>query len=180
MSKDILAEQQSSPEVSNEDSETPALSDFQEEAASPSSTKTPRQKSSHPSADEEPGSPQTEALNSDEWHDKSRTQFTTDLSALTKEDCPSEFPPTVTNVNAPHLSNRCHLHQALENSGPTGERQDGSDETAEIECIVTAKNLPIPPPTAVSTAAAEEQERVQPNRHTELLDDTDVCVSKEI
>lgn len=179
-SENIPPEQQSSAEVPNEDSKTPALSDFQEETASPSSVKTSQQKTSQPSADEEPASPQTEALNSNECHDKGCTYTTLDLTALTKEDSLNDFPPTVTDVNAPDQSDPCHLRQTLENSDPTGGRQDESDETAKTECVITKENLSIPAPAAVCGAAVEEQEDAEPNQHTEPLDDTDVCVIQEV
>uniref|UniRef100_A0A7N6AKP4 Coiled-coil domain containing 149 n=1 Tax=Anabas testudineus TaxID=64144 RepID=A0A7N6AKP4_ANATE len=155
--ENIPAVQQSSPEVPEEESETPALLAFQEETVTTSSEKTSQLKSSHLSADEEP------ALNGDECHDKGCTHITVDLTALTKEDCLNDSPPA---------SDTCHLHQTLESSDPTGLRQDESDGTAKNEGITTEMNLPTP----VLAAAAEEQEHVQ---HTEPLDDTDVCAGRE-
>lgn len=148
---------------------------------SPSSIKTSQQKTSQPSADEKPSSPHTEAPNSNDSKDKGCTNTAMDLTALTKGDCLSDFPPTVTNVNAPHQPEPCPLHQTLEESDPKGGRQDESDETAKLERVITEENLSIPAPAAVcgaaaAAAAAEEQQAVQPNQHTEPLDDADVCV----
>nr|XP_020457692.1 coiled-coil domain-containing protein 149 isoform X2 [Monopterus albus] len=161
-SKDIPTEQQSSAEVPNQHSKTPALSHFQEEALSLSRVETSQQHSSHQSTDEKPASRQTETPKGDERHDSSRTHITVDLTALMKEeDYVSDSPPSVTDVDAPHPSHPCHL-------------QDESDETFETKCIITEENIHIASSATVFTSADEEQKDVQPKQQTELLDETDV------
>lgn len=82
------AEQQSVPDVPNEDSTTPALSESQEETTAPSGVNTSQQKTSP--------SPADEGLNSNECTDEGCTYTT---------DCLSEFPLTV--------SDPCHSQQTL-------------------------------------------------------------------
>lgn len=142
--------------------ETPASLDSQEEAPSPSSRETSHQEVSHPSA-EEPASPQT-----DEGHCRGFTPITMDHNGLTTvptpEDALSTSPPSMTDVNTPHLSDLGHLTLTL--IDPTEQRRD---ETVDTQCVLQ-------PSTAVS-AAAEDQE---PSEQTESLDNTDVCVGQEI
>ncbi|XP_008284843.1 coiled-coil domain-containing protein 149-like isoform X2 [Stegastes partitus] len=176
--ENILAEQQSSSEVPSQDSETPAVSDLQEDATSLSSVETCHYNSSTQSAEEEPASPQTEKPNSDECHESGQSQITMDCTALAKEEeCLSDSPPKETYLNKPHPSELCHSPQTSENSNPTGGREDESDEcaeeveTAETEGIMTEESIDTVSSTVVSTAAFEEQqEEVQSNQETDVGD----------
>lgn len=167
-SKKIAVAQQSSTEVPDQESGTPAVSgageELHEEAPSPSNKGTCQQSPSYQSAEEEP-----ETLDGEECLDSGQSQITIDLTALTSEERLSEPPPTVTGV-----SDLCHLQQTLENSDPAGGREGESDEstegaeTVETEFILTEENTN----DAIST---EEPEDVQSNQETELSDETDVC-----
>nr|XP_019956069.1 PREDICTED: coiled-coil domain-containing protein 149-like isoform X2 [Paralichthys olivaceus] len=165
------AEQQSSPEVQDQDNEKPEASDFQQEAQLPSSEETSPQKPPRQSVDEEPASPQTEKPNN-------HTQIAVDLDALTQEEeLLSDSIPSVTDVNTPRQSD--HDSQLnLDDSDPTGEGESDETETVEAECDITEENIYV---ASSSAAAGEKQQDVTaPNQQTELSDETDVCVGQEI
>ncbi|XP_019956069.2 coiled-coil domain-containing protein 149-like isoform X2 [Paralichthys olivaceus] len=165
------AEQQSSPEVQDQDNEKPEASDFQQEAQLPSSEETSPQKPPRQSVDEEPASPQTEKPNN-------HTQIAVDLDALTQEEeLLSDSIPSVTDVNTPRQSD--HDSQLnLDDSDPTGEGESDETETVEAECDITEENIYV---ASSSAAAGEKQQDVTaPNQQTELSDETDVRVGQEI
>ncbi|XP_035492502.1 coiled-coil domain-containing protein 149-like isoform X1 [Scophthalmus maximus] len=180
--ENVPAEQQSSPEVQNQDDEKPVASDFQEEASPPpSGEETSQQNPPHESADEEPASTQTETQDN-------HTPIAVDLAALTQED---EFlidsPPTVTDVNTPRPSDPHHVQLTLHDSVPTdgggGESDERPEEveTVETECIITRENTHAAVSVTVATATAEEeQDVVEPKQQTELSDETNVRVGQEI
>lgn len=177
----IPVDQQSSPGVVNQESETPAVSACQEELneESPSSEDTYQQ---NPTSQ-----PQTETPNGEECHDSNQSPITMDLTALTShqstdEGCLSVSLPTVIDENTLCPSNTSHSEQASENSDPTGGREDDTCtegvETVETECVIIEENISsMSSTTAASAPTAEEQEDVQSNQETELSDGTDVCVS---
>lgn len=177
----IPVDQQSSPGVVNQESETPAVSACQEELneESPSSEDTYQQ---NPTSQ-----PQTETPNGEECHDSNQSPITMDLTALTShqstdEGCLSVSLPTVIDENTLCPSNTSHSEQASENCDPTGGREDDTCtegvETVETECVIIEENISsMSSTTAASAPTAEEQEDVQSNQETELSDGTDVCVS---
>lgn len=177
----IPVDQQSSPGVVNQESETPAVSACQEELneESPSSEDTYQQ---NPTSQ-----PQTETPNGEECHDSNQSPITMDLTALTShqstdEGCLSVSLPTVIDENTLCPSNTSHSEQGSENSDPTGGREDDTCtegvETVETECVIIEENISsMSSTTAASAPTAEEQEDVQSNQETELSDGTDVCVS---
>lgn len=177
----IPVDQQSSPGVVNQESETPAVSACQEELneESPSSEDTYQQ---NPTSQ-----PQTEMPNGEECHDSNQSPITMDLTALTShqstdEGCLSVSLPTVIDENTLCPSNTSHSEQGSENSDPTGGREDDTCtegvETVETECVIIEENISsMSSTTAASAPTAEEQEDVQSNQETELSDGTDVCVS---
>lgn len=177
----IPVDQQSSPGVVNQESETPAVSACQEELneESPSSEDTYQQ---NPTSQ-----PQTEMPNGEECHDSNQSPITMDLTALTShqstdEGCLSVSLPTVIDENTLCPSNTSHSEQASENCDPTGGREDDTCtegvETVETECVIIEENISsMSSTTAASAPTAEEQEDVQSNQETELSDGTDVCVS---
>ncbi|XP_044202912.1 coiled-coil domain-containing protein 149-like isoform X2 [Thunnus albacares] len=177
----IPVDQQSSPGVVNQESETPAVSACQEELneESPSSEDTYQQ---NPTSQ-----PQTETPNGEECHDSNQSPITMDLTALTShqstdEGCLSVSLPTVIDENTLCPSNTSHSEQASENSDPMGGREDDTCtegvETVETECVIIEENISsMSSTTAASAPTAEEQEDVQSNQETELSDGTDVCVS---
>ncbi|XP_034449102.1 coiled-coil domain-containing protein 149-like isoform X1 [Hippoglossus hippoglossus] len=169
--EDKPAEQQVSPEVQDQESEIPEASDFHEEAPLPSSEETSPKKPSHQSADEEPASPQMEKPNND-------TQIAVDLAALTQEEeLLSDSLPSVTEVNAPRLSDH-DTQLNLHDSDPTGGGESDEAETFEAECVTTEEDIDV---ASSSTAAGEKQQHVAaPNQQAELSDETDVCVGQEI
>uniref|UniRef100_A0A3B4WQQ2 Coiled-coil domain containing 149b n=1 Tax=Seriola lalandi dorsalis TaxID=1841481 RepID=A0A3B4WQQ2_SERLL len=174
---DIPAEQQSSPEVQNQDGDSQVASAFQEETPPPSSVEKPQQNPSHHEG------PHTEIPNN-------HIETTVDLTALTlEEECLSDSLPTVTDVNTPRPSDPHHLPLTLDSSDPGGGRGDEADEytevveTVETECIITEENSGAATPDTVSNVAAEEQQEdddARPNQETELSEETDVCVCQEI
>ncbi|XP_040002998.1 coiled-coil domain-containing protein 149-B-like isoform X2 [Xiphias gladius] len=171
--------EKSSPEVHNPDSETPVATDFKEKTPPLSNVeKKSQQTHSHQMADKEPASPHTETLNN-------HTQITKDLTVLIKEEeCLSDAPPTVADVNPSCPSDPYHFQLTLDRSDPTRGSSGESDECTErSETVktVSQENLHIVTPMAVSSAAAEgQQDDVQPKQETELSDETDVCVSPDI
>lgn len=177
----IPVDQQSSPGVVNQESETPAVSACQEELneESPSSEDTYQQ---NPTSQ-----PQTETPNGEECHDSNQSPITMDLTALTShqstdEGCLSVSLPTVIDENTLCPSNTSHSEQASENCDPTGGREDDTCtegvETVETECVIIEENISsMSSTTAAFAPTAEEQEDVQSNQETELSDGTDVCVS---
>ncbi|XP_022074021.1 coiled-coil domain-containing protein 149-like isoform X2 [Acanthochromis polyacanthus] len=174
------AQQESSTDVPYQDSETPTVSDLQDDASSPSSAETDHLKSSSQPAEEAPVSPQTEKPTIDECHESGQSQITVDCTALTEEEeCPSDSLPKETYLNKPHPPDLCSSPQPSEGSDPTGGRGDESDEctevaeTVETECIITEENIDTVSSTAVSTTAYEEQqEEVQSNQETDVCEET--------
>ncbi|XP_029299387.1 coiled-coil domain-containing protein 149-like isoform X1 [Cottoperca gobio] len=181
-SEEISVDQQSSAEVPIQESGPPAGSgeeeELLEETPSASSEETCQPNLSYQSAEEEPVSPQIQTPGSEECHDSGQSQVTTDVmsqgSKEEEEECVSHSSPTQ------HPSDL--LQQTLENSDPTGGREDESDECTEgvetenTECIITVENIN----STITTAASsdEEQADVQSNQQTELSEGTDACVSQ--
>ncbi|XP_070770405.1 coiled-coil domain-containing protein 149-B-like [Enoplosus armatus] len=179
-SEEIAVNQQSSAEVPNQESETPAPEEPHEEEPSPSSEEMCQQNPSYQSAEEEPETPDSE-----ECDESGQSHITVDLTALTshqseeEEECLSGSSPTETDVSTHHLQ------QTLKSSDPAG-GEDESDEyaksvkTVETEFILTEENVNNVISAAAAVSSAEEQEDVQSNQETELSDGTDVCVSLEV
>ncbi|XP_069571501.1 coiled-coil domain-containing protein 149-like isoform X1 [Brachyistius frenatus] len=174
-SENMSAQQQSATEDSNQESETPAMSDFQEDTPSPSTVETSHQNSAHQTVEGEPAPPQPPMSNSDECDENGESQLTMDCTALTKEEeCLSDSAPIETYLNKPHPSGPRHLQQPSENSDPAGGREDESHEcangaeTVETECIITDENIHV-----VSSTSEKQQEDVQSNQQT------DVCGRQE-
>ncbi|KAK9540423.1 hypothetical protein VZT92_002877 [Zoarces viviparus] len=174
LSEQIVVDQQSSTGVPVQESGPPAGSGGQQkllvETLSPSSGETCQP------AEEEPVCPQTETPASEECPDSSQSQVTTDLTShRSKEDeCASD------SSSAQHPSDLCHIEQTLEDSDPTGGREEQSDEctdgveTVETEFILTEANINSTICTSAAASSGEEQENVQSNLETELPDGTDV------
>lgn len=172
MSEEIAVDQQSSTEISIQESEPPAVSGNGEEplveAPSASSEETCQP------AEEEPASPQTQTPDSEECPDIGQSQVTTDLTIQQsrEEECVSVSSPTQ------HPSDLCHIQQTLENSDPTGESEEESEkctENVETECILIQENI-----NSTMSPAEEEQEDVQSNQETELTEETDVWKSGNV
>ncbi|KAK5899308.1 hypothetical protein CesoFtcFv8_008802 [Champsocephalus esox] len=172
VSEEIAVDQQSSTEISIQESEPPAVSGNGEEplveAPSASSEETCQP------AEEEPASPQTQTPDSEECPDIGQSQVTTDLTIQRsrEEECVSVSSPTQ------HPSDFCHIQQTLENSDPTGESEEESEkctENVETECILIQENI-----NSTMSPAEEEQEDVQSNQETELTEETDVCKSGNV
>ncbi|KAJ4944026.1 hypothetical protein JOQ06_012574 [Pogonophryne albipinna] len=172
VSEEIAVDQQSSTEISIQESEPPAVSGNGEEplveAPSASSEETCQP------AEEEPASPQTQTPDSEECPDIGQSQVTTDLTIQQsrEEECVSVSSPTQ------HPSDLCHIQQTLENSDPTGESEEESEkctENVETECILIQENI-----NSTMSPAEEEQEDVQSNQETELTEETDVCKSGNV
>ncbi|KAM9363695.1 coiled-coil domain-containing protein 149-like [Symphorus nematophorus] len=185
-SEKTAVNQQSSTEVPNQESGSPALSadqeELHEEARSPSSGETSQQKPSHQQAEEYPETPDSE-----ECHDSDQSQITTDLTAFTSHGSKEEerlidSPPTEPDVSTLHLSDHCDIQQIVENSRGEDESDECTEgeEIVETEFIITEENTSITVSTAAAASAAEELEDVQSQQETELSDETDVCVSEEI
>lgn len=178
-SETVPAQQQSSTEVPLQDSETPTVSDLQDDTSSPSNAETDHLKSSTQPAEEAPARPQTEKPNIDECHESGQSQITVDCTAFTEEaECPSDSTPKETYLNKRHPSDRCNSPQPSEESDPTGGRGDESDErtevaeTVETECIITEENIDTVSSTAASATAYEEQQEVQSNQETDICEET--------
>ncbi|XP_069023805.1 coiled-coil domain-containing protein 149-like isoform X4 [Embiotoca jacksoni] len=174
-SENMSAQQQSATEDSNQESETPAMSDFQEDTPSPSTVETSHQNSAHQTVEGEPAPPQPPMSNSDECDENGESQLTMDCTALTKEEeCLSDSAPIETYLNKPHQLGPRHLQQPSENSDPAGGREDESHEcangaeTVETECIITDEDIHV-----VSSTSEKQQEDVQSNQQT------DVCGRQE-
>ncbi|XP_033939805.1 coiled-coil domain-containing protein 149-like isoform X2 [Pseudochaenichthys georgianus] len=172
VSEEIAVDQQSSTEISIQESEPPAVSGNGEEplmeAPSASSEETCQP------AEEEPASPQTQTPDSEECPDIGQSQVTTDLTIQQsrEEECVRVSSPTQ------HPSDLCHIQQTLENSDPTGESEEESEkctENVETECILIQENI-----NSTMSPAEEEQEDVQSNQETELTEETDVCKSGNV
>ncbi|XP_068582710.1 coiled-coil domain-containing protein 149-like isoform X2 [Cebidichthys violaceus] len=180
LSEQIVVDQQSSTGVPVQESGPPAGSGGQEklfeETLSPFSGETCQPNLSYQSAEEEPVCPQTETPDSEECHDGGQSQVTTDLTShrSKEEECASDSSSTQ------HPSDLCHIEQILEDSEPTGGREEQSDECTngveivETEFILTEANINSTIYTAAAASSDEEQENVQSNQETELPDRTDV------
>ncbi|XP_010775100.1 coiled-coil domain-containing protein 149 isoform X2 [Notothenia coriiceps] len=172
VSEEIAVDQQSSTEISIQESEPPAVSGNGKEplVETPSASS---EETCQP-AEEEPASPQTQTPDSEECSDIGQSQVTTDLTIQQSREveCESVSSPTQ------HPSDLCHIQQTLENSDPTGESEEESEEcteNVETECILIQENI-----NSTMSPAEEEQEDVQSNQETELTGETDVCVSQEM
>lgn len=150
--KNTPADQQSSPDVVNQDSETAAVSAGQEELHEES-----------PSSENQQiytSQPQTETQNGEEYHDSEESPITMVLTDLTSHQSTDE---------------ECHSEQASENSNPMEGREDDKHSVGtETECIIIEETI-----DSTSTTT-EEQEDVQSHQETELSDGADVGVSQEI
>ncbi|XP_031132701.1 coiled-coil domain-containing protein 149-like isoform X3 [Sander lucioperca] len=181
-SENISVDQQSSTEVPIQESGPPAVSGRQEDLPeeTPSSEETCPLNISYQSAEEEPVSPQTETPDSEECHESGQSQVPTDLTDLTshpskEEKCMSDSSPTH------HPSDLCHLQQTLENSDPTGEGENDSDECTEgVETVETEEKIKSTISSAATAIFDEGQADFQTNQEKELSDGTDACVSQEI
>ncbi|XP_041837966.1 coiled-coil domain-containing protein 149-like isoform X2 [Melanotaenia boesemani] len=162
VSENIPSTQQKTPEVPDQVSETTAVSDFQEDAPSPSSMET-----SHQSVLQQTSSPHTEITNIKDCHESGQSEIAEDCTVLTaKPECLSDSAPEV--LSKPHLLSTC---LPLENFQPMrGEDEsDGCSREAETEQITTEKDV-IASPAVVSE---EHQQDIQLNQLT------DVCNSQE-
>ncbi|XP_062285927.1 coiled-coil domain-containing protein 149-like isoform X2 [Scomber scombrus] len=174
--KNIPADQQSSPDVVNQDSETSVVSAGQEELHQESPSSENQQIST--------SQPQTETQNGEEYHNSEESLITMVLTALTShqstdEECRSESPLAEIDVNTVCPSNTCHSEQASENSNPMEGREDDKHTIGiETECIIIEETIDSTSPT--STPTTEEQEDFQSHQETELSDGKDVGVSQEI
>ncbi|XP_078117213.1 coiled-coil domain-containing protein 149-like isoform X2 [Sander vitreus] len=180
-SENISVDQQSSTEVPIQESGPPAVSGSQEELPeeTPSSEETCPPNLSYQSAEEEPVSPQTETPDSvsEECHESGQSQVPTDLTShrSKEEKCMSDSSPTH------HPSDLCHLQQTLENSDPTGEGENDSDECKEgVETVETEEKIKSTISSAATSIFDEGQADFQTNQEKELSDGTDACVSQEM
>ncbi|KAM4584801.1 coiled-coil domain-containing protein 149-like isoform 2-T2 [Odontesthes bonariensis] len=146
-SENILPVQKSTPEVLNQASEPTPVSDFQEDASSPSRTGASQLLcASQRSEEEEPASPQRELPNREDCHESGRAQVTVDCTALTTEqECPSVSILEPTYHSRPHPSS----HPCQPSSEPVEEGEVESEdcteglETVETQCIITEGNINI-------------------------------------
>uniref|UniRef100_A0A3Q0QY69 Coiled-coil domain containing 149b n=1 Tax=Amphilophus citrinellus TaxID=61819 RepID=A0A3Q0QY69_AMPCI len=156
-------DQESSPEVPNQDSVTPATSDFQDDTPASSCVGTSHPNTSPQSAEEESAGPQTEMPASEELQESGQSQSTTDFLTLTTEE--EGLSDSSTDVNyRPHPSDPTHSQQLLEDSVPAAGREDESGEctegvdSVEMECIIIGEKSHIISSTTISATASEEQQ----------------------
>ncbi|XP_026026908.1 coiled-coil domain-containing protein 149-like isoform X2 [Astatotilapia calliptera] len=169
------AEHESSPE----DSVTPAASDFQDDAPTPSSCVEASNQNCSPQLDEQESSrPQTEMPASEECQESGQSQSTAVFTRFATEEGLSDSSADVKYLNRPDPSDPGHSQQLSENSVPTAGGEEESDEctvggeSVETECNVIERNSHVTSSTTVSTAASEEQQE-------DVLTTADVCSSQE-
>lgn len=178
-SEKIVVDPQSSTGVPVQESGPTAESVGQEklleETLSPSNEELCQPDISYKSAEEELVCPQTETPDSEECHDSGQSQVTTDLSHQSKkEEYTSESSPTQ------HPSDLCQIEQTLEDSEPTGGREEQSGEcieevpTVETVFVLTVAHKDSTIYTAAEAGFDEERENVQSNQEKELPDGTDI------
>lgn len=154
-------DQESSAEVPNHDSVTPAASDFQDDTPAPSCVETSHPNTSPQSAEEESAGPQTEMPASEESQESGQSQSTTDFLTITTEEEGQSDSSTDVKYR-PHPSDPTHSQQLSENSVPAAGREDESGEctegleSVEMECIIIEENSHIILSTTVSATASEE------------------------
>lgn len=169
------AEHESSPE----DSVTPAASDFQDDAPTPSSCVEASNQNCSPQLDEQESSrPQTEMPASEECQESGQSQSTAVFTSFATEEGLSDSSADVKYLNRPDPSDPDHSQQLSENSVPTagGEESDEctvGGESVETECNVIERNSHVTSSTTVSTTASEEQQE-------DVLTTADVCSSQEL
>lgn len=168
------AEHESSPE----DRVTPAASDFQDDAPTPSSCVEASNQNCSPQLDEQESSrPQTEMPASEECQESDQSQSTTIFTSFATEEGLSDSSADVKYLNRPDPSDPGHSQQLSENSVPTAGGEEESDEctvggeSVETECNVIERNSHVTSSTTVSTTASDEQE--------DVLTTADVCSSQE-
>uniref|UniRef100_A0A3Q0R0C6 Coiled-coil domain containing 149b n=1 Tax=Amphilophus citrinellus TaxID=61819 RepID=A0A3Q0R0C6_AMPCI len=147
----------------NQDSVTPATSDFQDDTPASSCVGTSHPNTSPQSAEEESAGPQTEMPASEELQESGQSQSTTDFLTLTTEE--EGLSDSSTDVNyRPHPSDPTHSQQLLEDSVPAAGREDESGEctegvdSVEMECIIIGEKSHIISSTTISATASEEQQ----------------------
>ncbi|XP_005726835.1 coiled-coil domain-containing protein 149-like isoform X1 [Pundamilia nyererei] len=170
------AEHESSPE----DSVTPAASDFQDDAPTPSSCVEASNQNCSPQLDEQESSrPQTEMPASEECQESGQSQSAAVFTSFATEEGLSDSSADVKYLNRPDPSDPGHSQQLSENSVPTAGGAEESDEctvggeSVETECNVIERNSHVTLSTTVSTAASEEQQE-------DVLTTADVCSSQEL
>lgn len=172
------AEHESSPE----DRVTPAASDFQDDAPTPSSCVEASNQNCSPQLDEQESSrPQTEMPASEECQESDQSQSTAIFTSFATEEGLSDSSADVKYLNRPDPSDPGHSQQLSENSVPTAGGEEESDEctvggeSVETECNVIERNSHVTSSTTVSTTvsttASDEQE--------DVLTTADVCSSQE-
>ncbi|KAM9313787.1 coiled-coil domain-containing protein 149-like [Pholidichthys leucotaenia] len=155
-------EQQSSSEVSNQDSKTPAVSDFHPEAPSPASTETSSHNSSYQSAEGVPAHSQTETLTSEEDHRNDQSQLTVVCSTSTKEGRLSDSCTKGMCLNKPDPSEFFCSQTMSPNSEPEGGRHEESDKCSKgVETVATVESMCSGSPICVSVTASEEQQEAE-------------------
>uniref|UniRef100_A0A3Q2V9J8 Coiled-coil domain containing 149b n=1 Tax=Haplochromis burtoni TaxID=8153 RepID=A0A3Q2V9J8_HAPBU len=170
------AEHESSPE----DSVTPAASDFQDDAPTPSSCVESSNQNCSPQLDEQESSrPQTEMPASEECQESGQSQSAAVFTSFATEEGLSDSSADVKYLNRPDPSDPGHSQQLSENSVPTAGGAEESDEctvggeSVETECNVIERNSHVTLSTTVSTTASEEQQE-------DVLTTADVCSSQEL
>ncbi|XP_029949544.1 coiled-coil domain-containing protein 149-like isoform X1 [Salarias fasciatus] len=158
-SGNVQTELRSSSEV-DKDSETPAVSDFQELCD---------QSFSQQWTEDEPASSHTEEPDRDKCQDDGHSQDATDCSTFTKVDeCLSDSPPAVTPLEKTHPSDCCRSQRPSENSDLTAADEEESDGCAEEEEAEETEGVltegVVLTPTVSPGDSEEQQEFLQSNQ----------------
>uniref|UniRef100_A0A1A8NCF2 Coiled-coil domain containing 149b n=1 Tax=Nothobranchius pienaari TaxID=704102 RepID=A0A1A8NCF2_9TELE len=122
--------EKNSPNVPNPVSESSAVSDFQEDALSPSVRETSQQNES----EEEPAYPQAEIIINEEPHESNHSQTKNDSAASSAEDaCLSDSTPDVADLGEVHPA--LDLCQSSESSQPVRQGEESEESTGELENV---------------------------------------------
>ncbi|KAF7217913.1 coiled-coil domain-containing protein 149 isoform X2 [Nothobranchius furzeri] len=118
------------PNVPNLVSESSAVSDFQEDASSPSV----RERSQQNESEEEPAYPQAEIIIDEEPHESNQSQAKNDSAASSAEDaCLSGSTPDVADLGEVHPAS--DLCQSSESSQPVRQGDESEESTGELENV---------------------------------------------
>uniref|UniRef100_A0A1A8PTP3 Coiled-coil domain containing 149b n=2 Tax=Nothobranchius rachovii TaxID=451742 RepID=A0A1A8PTP3_9TELE len=122
--------EKNSPNVPNPVSESSAVSDFQEDALSPSVRETSQQNES----EEEPAYPQAEIIIDEEPQESNHSQTKNDSAASSAEDaCLSDSTPDVADLGEVHPA--LDLCQSSESSQPVRQGDESEESTGELENV---------------------------------------------
>ncbi|XP_068178111.1 coiled-coil domain-containing protein 149-B-like isoform X3 [Antennarius striatus] len=180
-SEKIADYQQSSEDVPSQESGPLAVSNGEEDChkEARSSSSSSSREEAHTSSSQLVHA-QSETPDSKESQDSGQSQITTDLTVLTGHQFKeghyfSDSSNTAPDVSTHHLSDLCHSQQNVKISGEAENESEKCFEGVKFvdpECIVAEENFNADV-SATEESYAEEQ-NVQANQKTELLDETDV------